>query len=115
MVLDGGFPSLITQLIQSRGTLEPVIIHHDHEKWSNYLIITGRYQTLKTDLQVAKEYVKSLPSEGTQSAVPFTKSSENTELQRVLIALDVATRLGHVNMKKILEEKLTRLQQRTSG
>lgn len=113
MVLDGGFPALISQLIQSRGALEPVIINHDHEKWSNYLIITGRHQSLKTDLQVSKEFVQSLPLEVSRGHSGQNSSNPkklNTELEQVLIALDVATRLGHVHMRKILEERVERLQ-----
>lgn len=41
-VLDGGFPSLIDQLIASRGEVEPVVINHDPERWQKYLISTGR-------------------------------------------------------------------------
>jgi hypothetical protein len=115
MVLDGGFPSLVTQLNQSRGAMEPVIINHEHEKWSNYLIVTGRMNSLKTDLQVSKDFLNSQPqSSASHKTSQLGKSSversqRNEELEQARTALDVATRLGHGHMRKILEERIERL------
>jgi hypothetical protein len=108
MVLDGGFPSLVTQLIQSRGGMEPVIINHEHEKWSNYLLVTGRMNALKTDLQVSKDYLNSRPPRPRAQAEKIL-SQQNVELDQARTALEVATRLGHNHMRKILEERIERL------
>jgi hypothetical protein len=120
MVLDGGFPSLVTQLWQSRGSMEPVVINHDHDRWVNYLVVTGRLHSLKTDLQVSKDHLSSLPT-GTVSSVSSTSAGGtgggggkgggkgNTELEHARVALEVATRLGHVHMRSILEERIERL------
>ena len=45
-VVEGGFPLVVEQLLQSRGTVEPVIINHDSEKWIQFLKNTGMYYTV---------------------------------------------------------------------
>jgi hypothetical protein len=119
MVLDGGFPSLVTQLWQSRGSMEPVIINHDHDRWLNYLVVTGRLHSLKTDLQLSKDYLNSLPTE-TAASTPQAGGAgagrggtkNNSEVEHARVALEVATRLGHAHMRSILEERIERLQRK---
>jgi hypothetical protein len=106
MVLDGGFPALVTQLLQSRGSTEPVIIQHDIDKWANYLIVTGRNHNMKPDLQAARDEISSM------RVVQKKKSpthQPSTELEQAVVALDVATRLGHTHMRKILEQRVATL------
>lgn len=118
MVLDGGFPSLVTQLWQSRGSMEPVIINHDHDRWLNYLVVTGRVHSLKTDFQISKDYLNSSRTVTASSSMPqvagdVSGMSKNSELEHARIALEVAIRLGHVHMSNILEERIERLQRQT--
>ena len=41
-VLDGGFPSLVEQLVFLRGVVEPVVLEHDPVKWTQFLHSSGR-------------------------------------------------------------------------
>lgn len=36
-VLEGSLPALVRQLMSSRGSVEPVMINHDHDQWLHYL------------------------------------------------------------------------------
>jgi len=44
-VLEGGFPALIEQLQLLRGTVEPVILDHDADRWVAFLQSSGRDNT----------------------------------------------------------------------
>jgi hypothetical protein len=41
-VLEGGFPTLVEQLMILTGSVEPIILNHDTEKWDKFLISSGR-------------------------------------------------------------------------
>ena len=124
-VLDGGFPAFVAQLYQSKGRVEPFIIGHDHDKWSNFLVVSGRTH-IRTDLQAAKDIVQGgtvrdgnkkgsrgrngRSTNGRQSSTTGLKRYEDmTEVEVARVALEVATRLGHEGMRKVLEERIEKL------
>lgn len=116
-VLDGGFPALVAQLYLSKGRVEPLIISHDHDKWANFLVVSGR-NNVKTDLQIARESVKRTggESQGKQHVRNIENGSirraqDMSDLEVAQVALDVATRLGHGHMREILERRVTCLSQ----
>jgi SH3-like domain-containing protein len=101
---------LVEQLQTSRGSVEPIIINHDTDKWREYLDISGKskYQLdlqpgrSNTSLSSQKEKKKHLKSQRHNKS----NSSVVTDIE---VALDVANRLGHTQMKQILEDKLKAL------
>ena len=111
VVLDGGFPALVSQLFQSRGKVEPVIINHDHDKWSNFIVISGRSHC-SSDLQAAREAQILKRSKKYPMNSSFKMSHDLSEMESTNIALEVATRLGHNHMRKILEDKMKSIQHR---
>jgi hypothetical protein len=58
-VLEGGFPSLIDHLMETRGDVEPVVINHDDTQWAAFLKATGR-----SAYSNQKKYRPSSSSEG---------------------------------------------------
>eukprot|EP01039_Chlorochromonas_danica_P008734 gene8733-9624_t len=103
-VLDGGFPALVNYLMESRGSVEPIIINHNSKKWEGFLKSTGRHNDLiqqKARLKTPKQL------SGSDKLFPFDRKVEDlTDRERWELALQMAERLGHVYMKKQLEEKL---------
>lgn len=107
-ILDGGFPSLITHLLQSRGTTEPLIINHDNEKWINYLNFSGKGNHLSDDLKPLNNII-SMNGKKSQKADSKRKLLEKKSISAIYdieVALEVAKRLGHERMTHILEGKL---------
>jgi hypothetical protein len=117
-VLDGGFPALVAQLYLSKGRVEPLIISHDHDKWANFLVVSGRNH-VKTDLQVAREHVGQTDGQRGNRGAPTERDGEGSirrtrdmsELEVAAVALDVAIRLGHSHMRQILEQRVAALSQ----
>ena len=118
-VLDGGFPALVEQLLAWRGTVEPVIINHDPNKWRHFLQTTGRQ--LPSAGSSSKPKDKSLEKEAKTSssshhgsflstgAAPVDttrRRSQMTEVEIAQMAYKVAVRLGHKHMEVILLERI---------
>lgn len=59
MCLDGGFAAIVSQLHQSAVSTQPIIIDHDHAKWSNYFGRSGSEQMGVSDIQAAREEVRA--------------------------------------------------------
>ena len=116
MVLDGGYPSLISQIFQSRGVTESIVLNYDEEKWLNYLITINRKENFQTDLQYSKNYlIKKQQLENNNNKSESNHKNElqqrrQSELEEIRVALDVATRLGHTYMRQILELKIQKFQ-----
>lgn len=102
-VLEGGFPALVDQLQSSRGTVEPVIINHDADKWREFVRTTGR---LAENQQANSKNKKSVNAPPASLSPPPVPESEMTEFKRLEIALAVAERLQHRYMVEILKEKI---------
>lgn len=101
-VLDGGFPALIEQLLSTRGTLEPVVINHDEDKWREFLRSTGRSTGLER--REKRNNIKTSASQLSFQRAPSEK--ELTDIERLEIALKVAERLQHKYMHAQLLEKI---------
>eukprot|EP01041_Mallomonas_annulata_P002101 gene2101-4106_t len=106
-VLDGGFPALVKQLERSRGTVEPVIINHDANRWMDFLRATGRLEREKTsmtdnDLDVSMSEDDGLNDVGGDSE----KVKVLTETEILFVAMGVANRMGHIHMENTIREKL---------
>eukprot|EP01038_Epipyxis_sp_PR26KG_P010762 gene10762-14453_t len=111
-ILEGGFPMLVEQLVLSRGSVEPVIINHENEKWIQYLKSTGReYNTIHNNklLQRKANNLNNMMQEESAWKEELPKRlSDLTNKETLELALAVAQRLGHCNMITILEEKLAK-------
>lgn len=124
-VLDGGFPALIDYLNESRGGVEPIVINHDAELWSEYVRNTGRtgYSLSstaplgKTKSQNSNSSSPSRSPKPTDTATgsggvpnelhsPAKRSRDLSQLEMFEIGLTVAVRLGHTNTAKVLKEKI---------
>jgi hypothetical protein len=128
-VLEGGFPSLIDTLLSSKGKVEPIVVDHDSEKWIEFLRNTGRYQEKSLFASSLSPFPfsnqgkssKMISSKGLSSSSSFDENNEHspykkykeekdlTSIERYELALIVANRLAHKEMKKILEEILEKL------
>lgn len=117
MILDGGYPALISQIFHSRGMTESLIINYDEEKWLNYLVTINKKENFQTDLQYAKNYllkIKQLENNNNNNNRIHTNNKNQnvheSELEQARIALNVAIRLGHTHMREILELKIQKLE-----
>lgn len=93
-VLDGGYPELISYLLSSGDTLEPLIINYDHSRYQAFMKIYGIPQK---DKGRAIETSKTVES----------KKKVSSEQSILNIALSVASRLKHRNMESILRDKVS--------
>lgn len=107
-VLDGGYPSLIDQLLQSRGTVEPVVVDFDNELWNKFMDTTGRSAQ---SAEAAKARRISYTERGPSRA---QRVSDLTEEQRLQLAIKVAIRLKHTTTEKVLREKFNALSTHSS-
>lgn len=106
-ILEGGFPALVKQLMTSRGEVEPVVIHHNPITWDAFLKATGREMYMLSNI-LPKKTISTSNLTSTSIALS-PKLDELDELTILSMAHNIATRLGHENMMKILEEKMTLL------
>lgn len=124
-VLEGGLPSLVQQLMTSRGTVEPVIINHDHEVYLKYLSI---HSLLPDDSLLQEDMLKkkSVSNNNTNNDDDdnATVNKENisciddgmidirtlTILDKTKIAYQVAVRSEHTHMAAVLLEKINKLE-----
>ena len=102
-VLDGGFPALVEHLQKFRGSVEPLIVNHESDKWTAFLKSTGRENSsansggavggtarrLKTDAAIDKG---DLPR----------RIGDLSQREKYEIALKMAERLNHPHMKEQL-------------
>lgn len=106
-VLEGGFPALVDYLVSSRGSVEPVVINHDTDKWKKFLRSTGRLQVSAPKLK------KAMTSMPTSSASPSQTDGSSPhaidEVKELEIAISVANRMDHSYMLNILSDKLKQL------
>jgi hypothetical protein len=128
-VLEGGFPALIDTLLSVKGKVEPIVVDHESEKWIEFLRNTGRYQEKSLFSSTLSPFPfsgqgkssKMISSKGFSSSSSFDENHESspykkykeekdlTSIERYELALVVANRLEHKEMKRILEEKLENL------
>lgn len=43
----GGFPALVQTLMETRGTVEPILYDHDTQQWESFMNKTGRAQLVR--------------------------------------------------------------------
>lgn len=46
-VLQGGFPALVQTLMETRGTVEPILYDHNAQQWEAFMAKTGRAQLFR--------------------------------------------------------------------
>jgi hypothetical protein len=130
-ILDGGFPALIETLFSSKGKVEPIVVDHDSQKWSEFLRNTGRYRDKSAQSQQSEggfARLKKMISKGddhhhdenhylnqNSEDMPLymKKEKDLTDLERYQLALKSAERLDHSEMKGILMEKIAGLKNGT--
>lgn len=100
-VLDGGFPALVQKLLDLRGSVEPIIINFEMTKWEAFLVSTGRM----TDMNNRK--MPSSTPVASAEKISFRTGEINTTEQRYQLALSVAKKLGHGNMQRFLQSKIS--------
>jgi hypothetical protein len=76
-VLEKGFPSLVAQLMHVRGDVEPIIINHDHVKWSQYMIWVKKQQQ-----QPAPSLSEAADSDGGNSPSVSRKKGDRHQSQQ---------------------------------
>jgi hypothetical protein len=118
-VLEGGFPALVNQLILTRGTVEPIIINHEEDKWKEFLKSTGRSQDPLLNHKTKKlSLISTLTNSFNSAGTSITSESEKTmmkrekdfsESERLEIAIDMAEKLQHPTMLSILRNKLSQI------
>lgn len=111
-VLDGGFPSLVQQLITLRGTVEPLVINHNSELWEEFLRTSGRE---KYSLNASKKTSPRATAITGKIELVAKTYADLTELEIAEIALQTALRLGHDHMARILQLKISALTQHLTG
>jgi hypothetical protein len=116
-VVEGGFPLVVEQLLESRGTVEPFIINHDSEKWIKFLKNTGReYNTLAASMAARRLLRKQQDADINFKNSKVDPQDRNPQDARRLsdlslveihrAALRAAERLGHKDMILILKAKI---------
>ena len=108
-VLDGGFPELVHHLQSTRGTVEPVIINHDPDRWQEFLRATGRSAKSSPVLPPVTTALASDTSNDKQATSDGSKGGAMEEAALAMVAMRVATRLGHLHMAAMLRKKLESL------
>lgn len=119
-VLEGGLPSLIEYLTQSRGYVEPLLINHDAQTWESFCNSTGRTigrgNNNSNDSALEKKRKKSPSHNGSGKMNQRTKRvGDLTPLEVYKLALTAAMRLGHVHMQSELMKKIAHLEGRSVG
>lgn len=111
------------QLLISRGTVEPVIINHDPEKWATFMRVSGRDVAVAALLGKDGTKTRGLHSttngffDPSKSAGTGSKSEvknipvrlkvcDLSDSEKYRFALSYASRLGHVNMEAIFRNRL---------
>jgi hypothetical protein len=126
----GGFPALVEQLMASRGTVEPVILNHEPEKWRHFLRTTGRLSLNQNSIPGSAQAAGSssssgahgggggggggmnggdgddFPSTGRSPIDSSRRRSQMSDVEIAQLAYKVAVRLGHKNMEGILLDKI---------
>lgn len=106
-VLEGGFPALVEQLMTTRGSVEPIIINHDNDTWTNFLKKTGRLS--ETNKTGKKQQVKKFfndNAENTKDEKQIRSEKDLTELERLELAAKLAEKLNHTYVLDILKERI---------
>ncbi len=112
-VLEGGFPKLVQTLLQTRGTVEPLIDNYRNEVWEKYLSVTGRTEYLPPRKEKPSKRSSNISSSSsTTSTNNHSKSdtsideNSNTEVNVLLSALRISQKLGHRAMEAQLQDRL---------
>ena len=114
-VVEGGFPAIVEQLMESRGTVEPFVLDHNTEKWLKFLKNTGRDTSHLASAEALrrKQHQDQLASElssPTQKKPEKIKKAKDLKKEEVYrYALQYTNKLGHKNMQSLLTEKLNEL------
>jgi hypothetical protein len=107
--LDGGLPVLVRYMMSSRGTVEPIIINHDHSKWLTYLHKNG----LETENDLERKSNRFQDHNVNEEEMIAEKVEEMSKLEITLLAHKVAVRLGHTHMEAVLLERIHKYQSLT--
>lgn len=106
-VLEGGFPALVDYLSSTRGTVEPIVINHDEDKWKRFMRSTGRLNDASLKSKKSNMTTSAVPSADALSLPATTEAS--SDMQQLEIAVETADRLQHRHMYTILKDRLRRL------
>lgn len=124
LIVDDGYPGLIFQFQNLSLKLEPMIIDFEEKRWIEYLKKSGRYYIIE-NIQKKRDKVKKLKeknnskeneqynpsssapsSSSSTSSVSSKNSEEQTELDRIKRAIEVALKYNHEWTYKHLVKKL---------
>eukprot|EP01040_Poterioochromonas_malhamensis_P000694 gene694-742_t len=127
-ILEGGFPALIDTLVAMKGKVEPIVVDHDSNKWIEFLRNTGRYQDKTATSTSSNSYsaasfrltkmisLRSSSDDNDENnggnnnkGFKHKKEKDLTDLERYELALQVAERLQHNEMKRILQQRIEEL------
>jgi hypothetical protein len=106
-VLDGGFPALVDHLMDVRGSVEPIVINHEQQKWETFLRNSGRYFNGLTKSSKGK-ITKCAPQ---PSAALPRRVKDMSQLEILKLALPVAERLNHHVFYRVMLEKIQKLEE----
>ena len=76
-VLENGFPQLVEQLLSVNGTLEPVILQHDSEKWGKYLLSSRKILPPTPQVQSQAQSQTQFPSQYQSQSQHVMKASSS--------------------------------------
>ena len=108
--LEGGLPALVEHLVASRGSVEPVLINHDHSIWLKFLHSHGYATSIPTPTTITSPWNKPQTSDDTTTTADPPQSIDTlTEGEAVSLAYTVSRRLGHEYMSRILYKRLNKL------
>lgn len=108
----GGFPALIEYLMSTKGTVEPVVINYDQDKWKAFLKNTGRLnQSIdKVNNNInsnnSHNYLTGNKNNNEDGENKIKKSSELSQLETLQYAIEASVKYNHLHMKKLLTEKV---------
>lgn len=110
-VLEGGFPSLVQQLLFLRGSVEPLVINHNHETWETFLKNSGRdaYSTQSANKPRGKVSTAEYSDNKEKQSLRSVQDCSDMEITE--IAYLTAVRLGHHHMASVLEKKMKDLRE----
>jgi hypothetical protein len=112
----GGFPALIEYLISTKGTVEPVVINHDQDKWNKFLNATGRLIQSNDKVKngnINHNYLTGNANNNEDGDNKIKKSSELSQLETLQYAIETSGKYNHLHMKKLLIEKVNMILKKT--